>query len=115
MFPPRVQGETGKLPYLLLCWLVSEGFHSLYRFYLKTQFLEGLGFPYEGQCPPRLEAALDCSGGKEVQITRVALATASLRVSTVSVLFLFLSISISVLVGSAVLLDDLFYFVQQEV
>lgn len=33
----------------------------------------------------------------------------------VSVLFLFLAISISFLVGSAVLLDDLFYFVQQEV
>lgn len=54
-------------------------------------------------------------GGKQLQISRVALAPASRRVSVVSVLFLFLAISISFLVGSAVLLDDLFYFVQQEV
>lgn len=34
LFPPRVQGKIGKLPYLLLCWLVGECSYSLYRFYL---------------------------------------------------------------------------------
>lgn len=49
--PPRVQGERGKLPHLLCCWLVREAFYSLQRFYLKAQSLEGPSLAHGVHCP----------------------------------------------------------------
>lgn len=97
LFPPIVQGETGKLPYLLLGRLVREAFYSLQRFYLKAQSLEGLNFAHGPHCPlwhqdSRLLS--DSIEGKQFQISRAALAPASHRISVVSVLFLILAVSI---------------------
>lgn len=97
LFPPRVQGETGKLPYLLLCRLEREAFHSLQRFYLKAQSLEGLSFAHRPHCPlwhqdSRLLS--DNIEDKQFQISRAALAPASHGVRVVSVLFLILAASI---------------------
>lgn len=98
LFPPRVQGETGKLPYLLLCRLEREAFHSLQRFYLKAQSLSrDFSFAHRPHCPlwhqdSRLLS--DNIEDKQFQISRAALAPASHGVRVVSVLFLILAASI---------------------
>lgn len=116
--PPRVQGETGKPPCLLLCWLVGEHSYALYRLYLQAVPRRSWLSTWSS-----VGSATGFRGCSQIVLTtntsfqrgRAALAPACLRVSTVSVLLLFLAISTSFLVDSAVLLDDLFYFVQQEV